>query len=186
MITGQILALDLAATTGWALGTLKDSAPEFGSIRWAKEGASLAATLSGCRQQLGDFLFQHPGIEMLVFESPMAPLRMKGRTNMNTTRMLIGLCSVVEELIYSRNLSYRAAGLPSIDCREASVAQVRSHFIGSNKHKREAAKNLTINQCYRLGWKTHDDNEADACALWDYQCSILRKENLFSRVARSA
>jgi hypothetical protein len=46
---GQILALDLAARTGWALGCAQDKVPQSGSIRFAKEGASMAAVFSECR-----------------------------------------------------------------------------------------------------------------------------------------
>ncbi len=161
---GDILALDLAARTGWALGRPQDRAPVSGSVRFAKEGASMAAVLSACRRWLEQFLADHPGIWLVVFESPLLPMHMRGRTNVNTFRHLIGLAAVVEELLYS---------LTGYDVREARVADIRTHFLGSNRAKREHAKLLTMEKCRRLGWDPDDDNAADALALWDYQASLL-------------
>ncbi len=163
----QILALDLAGRTGWACGYATDKVPQSGSIRFAREGASLAATLSDCRLQLRDFLSANPEIGLVVFEAPLVPFFKRGKTNINTIRMLMGLCAVVEELLYT---------LGVYDIREATVADVRTHFLGSNKHKRAEAKHLTINACYRLGWKPATDDEADAMALWHYQASVFEPQ----------
>lgn len=169
----QILALDLAAKTGWALGYVTDKEPESGSIRFAKEGASMAAVFSACRLYLQDFLTMHPEIGLVVFEAPVNPLVFRGARRPETARHLMGIAAVVEELLYT---------LGKYDVREAEVRQVRTHFLGSNKHKRAAAKELTIQTCHRLGWKPIDDNAADALALWSYQVSILQRDGLFRRV----
>jgi hypothetical protein len=163
----QILALDLAAKTGWALGYTKDAIPQSGTIRFAKEGASMAAVFSACRLQLRDFLSMNPEIGLVVFESPMLPMHMLGRTTKGTLRSLIGMAAVVEEMLYT---------IGKYDVREARVSDVRSHFIGSNRHKRAVAKVMTIEACRRLGWAPGDDNEADALALWHYQAAILQPE----------
>lgn len=127
----------------------------------------MAAVFSECRLQLRDFLSLNPEIAIVVFEAPMVPMHMIGKTNVNTIRMLIGIAAVVEELLYT---------LGKYDVREAKVSDVRTHFIGSNRNKRAVAKDLTINACYRLGWKPVDDNAADALALWHYQASILEPQ----------
>lgn len=160
----QILALDLAAKTGWALGYATDKVPQSGSIRFAKEGSSMAAVFSACRLQLRDFLSMNPEIGIVVFEAPLLPMFKGGKTSKSAIRSGIGLAAVVEELLFS---------LGRYDVREAEVRQVRTHFLGSNKNKRADAKDMTINACYRLGWKPVDDNAADALALWHYQASIL-------------
>jgi hypothetical protein len=172
--TGQILALDLASTSGWALGTLDDKWPRSGSIQWAKDGASMARIFSECRVQLRDFLSMHPEIKVVVFESPLLPMFKNKNTNFQTTRILIGLCAVVEELLYS---------IGSYDIREARVADVRNYFLGSNKHRREIAKAKTVQMCKSLGWEPCDDNAADALALWDYQRSLFVKELMRRRGA---
>ncbi|MGY8665700.1 hypothetical protein Q3C01_25530 [Bradyrhizobium sp. UFLA05-109] len=160
----RILALDLAARTGWALGYPNDEAPRSGSFRLAREGASMGALFSACRQLLDDLLNIEPDIKLIVFEAPMTPQQMAGRTTADIMRRLSGLCAVVEELACTRG---------GYDVREARVSDVRSHFIGSNRHKRDQAKALTISACHRLGWAPADDNAADALALWHFQASIL-------------
>lgn len=159
MTDPNILALDLAARSGWAMGCVRDAAPRFGSVRLANPGASMGAIFSNCHKWLGGF----DGVDVVVFEAPMQPSFMAGRTNAHTIRILIGIAAITEEFFFSRG----------VDVREAQVGDVRRHFIGSNKHKRVAAKALTISGCRRLGWNPPDDNAADALALWHYQASIF-------------
>ncbi len=170
----RILALDLARKTGWALGTVNDKVPESGSVTIASEGASMAKLFSNWRLYLRDFLVMHPDIRTVVFEAPLPPMMKTGTTNITTIRRLMGLCAVTEELLFT---------LDRYDVREARVADVRNHFIGSNRHKRPEAKALTKARCRQLGWAPVDDNAADALALWDYQRSILVKQDLFRRGA---
>lgn len=160
----RILALDLASRTGWANGCPSDATPRSGSVRFAREGASMGVLFAGCRQWLSDFLATDPDIKLIVFEAPMTPQQMAGRTTADIMRRLSGLCAVVEELACTRG---------GYAVREARVSDVRAHFIGSNRHKRDQAKALTISACHRLGWAPSDDNAADALALWHYQASIL-------------
>lgn len=168
----QILALDLALQTGWAIGTAADTKPMSGSIQIARSDASMAKMFSEWRIHLRDFLSLNPDVSLVVFESPLLPFMKAGNTNINTIRRLIGLASVTEELLYS---------LGKYDIREARVSDVRSHFLGSNRHKRDEAKALTIRKCRSLGWAPQDDNAADALALLDYQMAMLRRNNLFAR-----
>jgi hypothetical protein len=160
----RILALDLAGRTGWACGFTSDAKPASGSIRFAREGATMAAVFAGCRQWLSDFLTMEGDVGLIVFEAPITPGLLQGHTNVNTIRSLIGITAIVEEFTYTRG---------GYDVREARVSDVRSHFIGSNRHKRAEAKAMTIAACNRLGWAPSDDNAADALALWHYQASIL-------------
>lgn len=160
----QILALDLARMTGWALGYVHDRVPMSGSIAFANADATMARMFSNARIDLRDFLSLNPEIGLVVFESPLLPMHMQGKTSINAIRQLIGLASVVEELLYT---------LGKYDVREARVSDVRKHFLGSNRNKRAEAKKQTIETCRRLGWAPQDDNAADALALWHYQASIL-------------
>jgi hypothetical protein len=162
--TGQILALDLAARTGWALGRAMDPRPASGSVRFGKDGSSMAAVFHACRRWLDAFLAQNPGVQLVVFESPLVPMFSRGKTTITTIRQLMGLPAIVEEFLYAKG---------GYDVREARVAEVRVHFLGSNKFRREIAKDKTVARCNLLGWKPVDDNAADALALWDYQASLL-------------
>jgi hypothetical protein len=154
-----ILALDLAARTGWAIGRVGDRDPLSGSLRFAKPGASLGMVFSTCRAWVRDLVLLHQP-DVIVFESPMTPSHMSGRTNATTIRLLVGLAAVVEEATFG------------CDVREAKVIDVRRHFIGGNP-KRVEAKLKTIMACRRLGWSPCDDNAADALALWHYQATVF-------------
>jgi len=173
--SGQILALDLARVTGWALGRPGEM-PRSGSVTLAKEGASMAAVLSACRRWLDEGLTGNPTIQLVVFEAPLDPSWIKGKTTIGTIRQQIGLCGVVEELLYTRG---------GYDVREARVADVRNHFLGSNKHKREIAKQYTITACHARGWDPTDDNAADALALWDYQATLLGQAGHHGRLVQA-
>jgi hypothetical protein len=161
--TGTILALDLATTTGWAIGR-PDRTPRFNSFRIAKPGVERCNVYRSFRIWIEDFTRNHKP-KLIVYESPASPMIMQGHTNIDTIKRLIGLCEHLEEWCVGTG----------IELREASVGQVRAHFIGSNM-KRDAAKAATIARCHELGWDVSNDNEGDACALWDYQRCCLRPD----------
>src|SRR5262245_23437780 len=96
---GTILALDLASVTGWACGAPGQGVPRSGSIRFARVGASMGAIFSGCAQWLRDFLTVQE-VSLIVFESPMEPGFMTGKTNASTIRVLMGLPAIVEATVY--------------------------------------------------------------------------------------
>ena len=160
--TGTVLALDLAITTGWAWGE-PGGAPDTGHYRIGKPGASRAHVYREFRNWL-DLLLRTRHTDLIVYESPALPMFMQGKTNISTIKMLIGLGEQLEEWAYEK-----------IELREASVAQVRAHFIGSNM-KASLAKPLTMERCKQLGWSVETSDEADAAALWDYQVACLRPD----------
>jgi len=153
---GSILALDLATRTGWAEGEI-GSRPRHGSERFAPAGADRAAVLSGAIRHLQRRFMAFPPA-MVVFEAPMAPNIMAGRTNANTARTLIGLAGLVEA-ICAINGIHRV--------REAKVSDIRRWFIGGNP-RGEIGKKLTIERLREMGFEPEDDNAADALALWHY------------------
>ena len=89
---------------------------------------------------------------------------MGGKTNIDTTRLLFGLAEHLEEWCYER-----------VELRQATVSQVRAHFIGSNM-KAKIAKPLTLERCRDIGWVVETTDEADAAALWSYQCALLNPQ----------
>ena len=173
-----ILSLDLATRTGWALGTVYERYPRSGSVRFAPQGASMGTVFVNCKDWLWQVVKDTRNIDVVVFETPMTPSQMVGRSNINTVRLLIGLAAITEEF-FTRH---------KFDVREARVSEVRHHFIKGNP-KRVIAKTKTIAACKRLGWTPHDDNAADALALWHYQASVfepkltLQTSPLFQRGA---
>ena len=160
--SGTVLALDLATTTGFAYGK-PGEAPVFGSHRYARPGAPRAMAYRSFRVWLDDFTHYNK-IDLIVYESPAVPSIMAGRTNIDTIRLLMGLAEHLEEWCHNH-----------IELREASVSQVRAHFIGRNLRSK-IAKPMTVERCRELSWMVKTTDEADACALWDYQCSFLRPD----------
>jgi hypothetical protein len=161
--TGTVLALDLATVAGWALGK-PGSTPKFGTMRFGKPGASRASIYRVFRTWMDGWSGPATTPDLIVYELPMQPLHMRGKTSIDTSKMLIGLAEHLEEWCFD-----------VVELREATVGQVRSHFIGQNL-KSEFAKPATVERCQMLGWKVNNTDEADACALWDYQCGFLRPD----------
>jgi hypothetical protein len=162
--TGNVLALDLATVTGWCFGR-PGKVPVFGHTRFIKPGGSRAAAYRAFREWLETICeMRKEKPDLIVFESPAIPSIMAGKTNIDTIKLLIGLAENLEEFCHDY-----------VELREASVGQVRSHFIGQNL-KAAIAKPMVMERCQALGWNVADYDEADACALWDYQCCHLRPD----------
>ena len=126
-------------------------------------GGSRASCYREFRQWLENWFGDTKPPDLIVFESAIASMIGRG-TNVETIKKLIGLTEHLEEWAYDR-----------VELREANVQQIRQHFIGESPKSHEA-KERTIERCHELGWMVRDDNEGDACALWDYMRCILRPE----------
>lgn len=157
----RVLTLDLARRTGWALGDVGSKQPRSGSVSFGTDESSHEATFGNALTWANE-KFPEFAPTLIVWESPLAPSFKRGETNIGTTAILFGLPAIIGAVAY----------LLKITARQASVQDVRKFFLGSNP-KRGAAKHLTMMQCRAHGWTVEDDNEADACALWSYTCSIL-------------
>jgi hypothetical protein len=158
---GTVLSLDLATVTGFAWGK-PGTVPKFGNKRWMKPGGSRASAYRELRGWLDAFTHNEK-IDLIVYESANVQF-MAGKTNIDTIKLLIGLAENLEEWCHDH-----------IELREASVSQVRSHFLGQNL-KAVVAKPATVSRCHELGWNVTTHDEGDACALWDYQCCHLRPD----------
>ena len=156
-----ILALDLATTTGFAVGE-PGAVPYHGSIRFAKAGASHEAIFARAAQWMNGLLVAHAP-SLVVWEAPMPTSFSRGRTTSDTTTILHGLPAVIGAVAYLKGI---------FDIRKAETRAVRNHFIGCNP-KRAKAKPMVIRQCRAMGWDVVDDNAADACALWHYMCALI-------------
>ena len=158
-MTVSIMALDLATTTGWAIGK-PGSAPLHGSVKFG--ASSHEATFAKAFEWMTEkCVFHRP--QIVIWEAPLATMFRRGKTTVNTTTVLYGLPAVIGAAAYRRGI---------YDLRKADTKDVRQHFIGSNP-KREKAKPMVVKQCQRLGWQVTDDNEADALATWHYMCSLI-------------
>jgi hypothetical protein len=159
----DVLAFDLATQAGWARG-VPGAEPLCGTIRFASEGASHGAIAAGAITWLADYLAIGPKPDVIVYEATLPSAFKIGATTANTTRILNGLCFLLEGVAHLRGV---------YDIRFARVDDVRRHFIEGIPCARGEQKMIVQRKCRSLGWAPQDDNAADALALWSYQCSLL-------------
>lgn len=175
-----ILALDLATVTGFARGRVGEI-PTAGSIRFGKHGVRDHVIFGDAIHWMNATLHDPP--DMLIVESMLSPLAMRNETSRAVRDRLAGLHGIVRGIAHLRGVG---------EIAEASVGDVRGHFIGDRSLKREAAKRAVMERCKALGWTAPDDNAGDALALFSYACALidptwaLQVSPLFNRKLRVA
>jgi hypothetical protein len=159
----KILALDLARNTGFALGEERDRVPTFGSIRFGSAGASHAAVFAAALTWASEnFRVWRP--DRIVRE---APLHFRGHASRaGNEEIAHGLAAIMMAVAYLLGI---------FDVRQADTRDVRMHFLGENP-RREIAKAKTVARCRMIGWNVTDDDQADACATWSYECGLRNME----------
>jgi len=161
----NILALDLATWCGWCRGKVGE-APAFGSIRFGGNSADTLRPREVFANAIAWFelrLDAQPP-DVLMLEALLAPSVMRGKSQAISHARLAGLQGI------ALGMAHRW-GVPEI--AEASVQDIRAHFIGERNLKRTVAKKAVVARCRRLGWMVANDNEGDACALWSYGCALI-------------
>ena len=178
----NILALDIATKLGWAFGSV-GSVPTSGSVRFNRYSeSSRNAVFFNCDEWLSKEIFSIMRPDMLVIEAMLPPGAKFGYTNTETRDRLAGLHGVVRDVAYRHGI---------YDIHDHSVSDIRQHFIGDRKMKREPAKRRTLHICRALGWPVDDTDAADATALWSYACSLidpqqaLKLSPLFNKALRA-
>jgi hypothetical protein len=162
----DILALDIATITGFARGRIGET-PIAGSVSFSKPGATSNTdnmVFGNALRWLSDLLRAEPRPDVVIMEALLPPGAMLNHTTRAVRDRLAGLHGVMRGVAHLR-------GIPQI--AEASVGDVRAHFIFHRNAKRETAKRETMRQCEMMGWKAENDNEADALALWSYAASLI-------------
>lgn len=147
ILTGNLLALDLATNTGWCCGSSK-SKPRIGSVRL--EGNGIGER--GCH--LIDWMDDHVSVfnpQMIVFE---APLPRGLHSGINAGRIALGLAMAVEMFCYRR----------AIPCHEGNVNAARKAVLG----KGNAKKPDCMAFCRAAGLDPPDEDASDAWVLWRY------------------
>ena len=157
-----IIALDLATHTGWAEG-VPGKPPVLGSIRFGSPGSSHEEAFAEAMTWIGERVLAFPP-RLLVMEAPLPPSLMRGQTNADTARKLMGLAAIIGGTAHK---------LGCWNIREASVADVRHYFLGKRNIPSKDAKRATLAKCRDMGLEPKNDNEADAAALFFYTCSKL-------------
>lgn len=154
-----LLALDLATVSGFAFWRPGMERPLSGTLRMPKTGEDVGWFVEDYHGKLCDLLTVHQP-ELIIFEAPL----LRATTSIDTARKLMGLALMTEFVCRQRRLKYR----------EANNASIRKHFIGCGRGDRKTLKAMTIKACQDRGWRPVDDNEADALALADYACHVLK------------
>ncbi len=154
----MFLALDIATSTGFAIGSPVDGPVEWGTHTLPRTGADHGRFLQAYRDWLVP-LIREKNISRVVYEAPIMPMA----ANIQTTRKLYALCGLTELLALDFDLV----------CQEAQISKWRRHFFGKGNAggKRAALKKRAIAECRRRGWEVKTDDEAEALGILDYALS---------------
>lgn len=166
----RVLALDLATVTGWASVEMGGE-PTSGAHRFASPGADQALLFGNALVFFKDAITVHRP-DRVVFEAPLG-IAMVGRSNRQTLEITMGLPAILMAV----------CNRMQVQVRQASLSEVRSHFIGTTRLKSAEAKKAVQDRCRLLGWSFVDDNAADALALLDYQVALFRKQRTEARAS---
>jgi hypothetical protein len=155
------MALDIAGCTGVAFGVAGET-PRAISVDLGKS-RSEAVRFSKMIGLTNTLIRKHKP-DLLVYEAPV------GGPKTSHTLVGIAACFVGE------------ATRLGFEPEKIAIASVRKHFLGkhltsasfpgmSKGRARQEIKRALIARCNMLGWKVDDDDQADACAIWDYACA---------------
>jgi Holliday junction resolvasome RuvABC endonuclease subunit len=174
----EVLALDIASTTGFARGPIGREGPRCGSVRFGKAGASQLAICGHALEWAIDTI-KPPLPDIVAIEDLLPPHVTRGKSNVDHD-LLAHLHGIVMGVCFLRGV-YKV--------HKHSVNSIRAHFIDLKSCARGEQKMMVQRKCKSLGWlEATDDDAADACALWSYQAGLLDPEQairispLFNRV----
>ena len=173
-MTTRVLAVDAAATCGFALGDT-GAEPRFGSRNFTGSNASGEVVARFAR--FLRVVIERDKPDVLAYEAPYFPMgfRKGPPANAKTLRRLLGMAEIVDAIAWD----YR------VQCYQATAGEVCSYLTGkSNWGGRDKKKAATIAAARAWGWPVTDDNAADACAVWAYAESILDPVAAAQRRAR--
>lgn len=158
----RILALDPAEyRLGWALGDA-GSLPEAGVLKLRDRDERTEEAIGRFAMWLHG---QLSGVDLLAVEHFLPSGALKGATSADTREGAVGLAYAARAI----------AAIHSVPYRSPYVNQIRAHFIqrvsmGSSSETKRAV----VKMAQLLGYipkDCHDDNIADACALYDFASS---------------
>ena len=161
----DVLALDLATTTGFARGRVGEL-PTAGSICFGHD-CSENVVFAKAIGWFSNFLAPLPRPDVLMLEAMLPGGAMKGETNIGTRDRLAGLHAIVRGVAHIRGI---------YDISTVDVGAVRQHFIGARNLRSQIAKREVLEKCRRLGFPAADHNAGDALACWHFACSLIKPE----------
>lgn len=174
---GHILALDISLTVGWAFGALRDAAPQIGRI-WVNGGIHAMGEAWVDWQNKLEPLIERLGPDIVVWAKPL----MKQQTS---AELLVGLSDHTESSCFRTDVLAR----PIIESTARKQVLGRGGFgtrvngkIVKGSASREA-KAAGLAWCRNRGWPVEDDNESDACVVWEYARRFLLSRRQWGETA---
>ena len=162
-----ILALDIASTTGWAKRH-QDGEIEFGVKTFQSPGAQ--RDVGGFLRRYATWLcerLQDPIPDGVIFESVWYPKNPKNQTHQQTLYVLSCMCGVTE-------LMCNIQKIESNSVREVTPIVWKKHFLGHVPKGRKEQKLATIKMANLRGFRTQNDNAADALGILDYALASMK------------
>lgn len=160
----KILALDIATTTGIAIGNAGD-VPQAWSERLG-EKKDEDELFSNSIRFTSDLIVLHRP-DLIAYEGAVGGDR--------SSHFLVGMIACIRGSARNRGVKVMACNIGAI--RKSFIGQ---HITSANyKHlparKRKAAarahiKSAVQTACKMRGWGDLDEDAADACAVWEYAC----------------
>lgn len=156
----KVLALDIATNTGVCVGQ-SGADPRAWSVNLGK--APDAQRFSQALRLTASLLETHKP-DLVAVEAAIGGPK--------ASQYLIGLVACVTGVCWDRR----------VRCEPVHLGSVRKHFLGKSLTTRhfphlkpaaakKAIKAEVMKRCELLGWPVETDDEADACAIWDYACA---------------
>jgi hypothetical protein len=157
----KLLAVDIATTTGWALGPL-GSKPGSGAVSLKTR----YALIERCKA-LELFIKEKIKEGATHFIREEAPNSAWGgaKTNFRTIQMLNALCVTADNTAHTNNL---------VILDPVKINSLKLSWTGQGN----APKELMVRSAKLRGFLVSDHNEADALALWHWGEGILRPRQM--------
>jgi hypothetical protein len=150
-----ILALDLARTTGVALGRA-GGAPVLQSISFSRSRDDDPGRIFGKALTWAATTFRLQRPDFVVIEAPISPSEMAGRTQFATTNLALGLRAIIQAV----------ASLKGIHTRQVAIKTWRKYALHNGNLRGPDAKERAIKLCTDLGWQVPDHNAAEAGCIF--------------------
>lgn len=147
IITGSILAFDLATSTGWASGPAEPLKPQFGTHVFPSTGERIGRHQSNMRDWLVAMIeFEQPSY--VIFEQPS----LFGKTTPTTMRKLCAGANTLEEVCDKLG----------VRCEQGNPSKIKKFWTG----KGNAKKPDMVARARKCGFAVRNDDEADSIAHW--------------------
>ena len=170
----QILALDIATKTGWALGA-PGTMPKVDVERFKRTSEDTWFVADGAAKFIRDVCFiESTRPDLIVFEASLPNFESKDEREGEREIVRSAASMLTPPLIIGAVRGIAACY--GIQCEMVYPSTWRKHFLGrANFGNREATKWQTLKRCYDLKYlpiTCKDDNQADACGIFDYASSV--------------